>query len=217
MDYAATLRRLGRFDEAIQVTEACVELNMRRLGERHPYTLSIMTTLAEVLRLIGDNERALKIAGRVMAAAPATYGEQHSLTSTCEHNFAIALHAYELDRRANKRFRELLGERRYRTMSSDMSLARDLELVGDIAAAEDLLRRVREMSTQLRGERHSRTLFCAANLARLLRARGKEEEADEIIAQIIPILIELLGDGHPELVMVQESKFIEMEMEMPDR
>lgn len=224
MDYAATLRRLGRFDEAIQVAEACVELNLRRLGERHSYTLSVMTTLAEVLRLIGDNERALEIAGRVMAAAPATYGERHSLTSTCEHNYAIALravnenaHAYELDREANKGFRELLGERRYRTMSSDMSLARDLELVGDIAAAEDLLRRVREMSTQLRGERHSRTLFCAANLARLLRARGKEEEADEIIAQIIPMLIEILGDGHPELVMVQEGKFIEMEMEMPDR
>ena len=84
-----------------------------------------MTTLAEVLRLIGDNERALEIAGRVMAAAPATYGEQHSLTSTCEHNYAIVLravnenaHAYELDRRANKRFRELLGERRRRTIAA---------------------------------------------------------------------------------------------------
>lgn len=224
MDYAATLRRLGRFDEALQVAEACVELNLRRLGERHSYTLSVMTTLAEVLRLVGDTERALDIAGRVMAAAPATYGEQHSLVSTCEHNYAIVLRAvneneqaYELDRRVNKRFRELLGERRRRTQSSDMSLARDLELAGEIVAAEHLLKRVTETSTQLRGASHPRTLFCAANLARLLRAQGKAEEADEITAEIIPILTEVLGTGHPELVMAEDSEFIEMEMEIPDR
>ncbi len=224
MDYAATLRRLGRFDEAIRVAEACVDLNMSRLGERHSYTLSVMTTLAEVLRLVGETERALEIAGRVMAAAPATYGEQHSLVNTCEHNYAIALRAvneneqaYELDQRVNTRFRELLGEHRRRTLSSDMSLARDLELVGDVTTAEDLLRRVSETSAQLRGARHPRTLFCAANLARLLRARGKEEEADDISSQTFPILTEILGTGHLELIMAQEAKFIEMEMEIPDR
>ena len=224
MDYAATLRRLGKFDMAIQMAEACVELNQRRLGDRHSYTLSVMTTLAEALRLIGDTERAINIAGRVMAAAPATYGEHHPLVSTCEHNYAVALRAvdeneqaYELDRRVNERFRELLGDRRRRTTSSYMSLARDLELAGDIAAAEDLLRRVTETSRQLRGARHPRTLFCAANLGRLLRARGKEEEADEITAQTIPVLTEVLGAGHPELVMAEEGKFIEMEMEIPDR
>jgi len=224
MDYAAALRLLGRFDEAVQLSEACVELNLRRLGERHNYTLSAMTTLAEALRLIGNTERALDIAGRVMAAAPATYGEQHSLVSTCEHNYAIVLravdeneHAYELDRRANERFRELLGESRRPTNSSDMSLARDLELAGDTAEAEDLLRRAAEASTQMRGARHPRTLFCAANLARLLRARGKEKEADAIAAQAIPALTEIFGPGHLEVAMAEEAKFIEFEMELPDR
>jgi tetratricopeptide (TPR) repeat protein len=224
MDYASTLRRLGRFDQAIQVAEACVELNRRRLGDRHNYTLSVMATLAESLRLTGDTERALDIAGRSMAAAPATYGERHPLVSTCEHNYAVALRAvdeneqaYEMDQRVNERFHELLGERRRRTTSSDMSLARDLELNGDLAGAEDLLRRVRDTSTQLRGPRHPRTLFCAANLARLLRAAGKAGEADAITAQTIPALTEVLGAGHPELLMIKEGRFIEMEMEIPDR
>ena len=98
-----------------------------------------------------------------------------------------------------------------------MSLARDLELAGDIAAAEDLLRRVRETSRQLRGERHSRTLFCAANLGRLLRARGKEEEADEIIAQTYRSLQKSSVTGTRSWSWREEGKFIEMEMEMPDR
>jgi hypothetical protein len=98
-----------------------------------------------------------------------------------------------------------------------MSLARDLELVGDIAAAEHLLRKAKETSAQVRGIRNPRTLFGDANLALLLRARGETEQAAELTSQTIPALKEILGAEHPEVVMAEEGEFIEFEMDIPDR
>ena len=59
MDYASTLRRLGRLEEARDLAEECFALNLGRYGGQHNYTLSVMTTLAEVLRLLGNADRSL--------------------------------------------------------------------------------------------------------------------------------------------------------------
>jgi tetratricopeptide (TPR) repeat protein len=224
MDLAATLRRLGRLDDARKLAEECVELNRRRFGQRHNYTLSAMTTLAELLRLLGQTDRALELADRVVAAAPATYGGDQALITTCEHNFAIKLRvigehdrAYALDRVANARFHEILGDRRRRTTGSDMSLAHDLELRGDPAAALPMLRRVVGTSAQIRGSSHPRTLFCAMNLAGLLRDLSETAEAEEIRDGALTALREQLGAGHPEVVLAEAGEFIEFEMELPDR
>ena len=229
MDYALILRRLGELPEAIQVAEACVELNRSRLGRNHNYTLAIMTTLAQALRLAGDTGSALGYAKQVMEAAAETYGAHHTLYGTCQHNYAIALRAdgdfdqaRELDRQVNQRYHAVMEGRR-RTLSSDVSLARDLELSGDAAAAEDLLRRVLETSKTTRGAHHSRTLYCATNLSRLLRARHSEDEAARIAGPAIAELRELFRAGqpegfeHPEVAMAEAGEFIEMEMDIPDR
>ncbi len=224
MDYAATLRRLGRFTESRDIAEACVELNLRRLGGHHNYTLVVMTTLAEVLRLIGHADRALELADQVAAAAPATYHSGVALIATCRHNYAIKLRsvgqydqAYSLDRDVNERFHSVLGDSRRRTVSSDMSLARDLELRGDSEAAISLFRRVVDVSGQIRGEEHPRTLFCAVNLATALRDAGEAAEAGTILDRALPALRDQLGAGHPEVMLAESGAFIELEMELPDR
>ena len=220
----AVLRRLGRFDEARAEAEACLSLNLQRLGEAHNYTLTVMTILAEVLRMLGEPERGLDYAERVVKASPATYGVDHILVANSEHNYAIALRAlgeveaaHTIDLRVNRRFHELMGANRRRTCSSDVSLALDQVLLGDAPSAKRLLESVLGRSRTVRGVSHPRTLFCAANLAQVLTRLGEEEAASALKAEVMPALKDRLGSQHPEVVMAEAGSLIEDELEFPDR
>ena len=82
MDYAMTLRRLGRLEDARTEAELCLAVNQRRFGSTHHYTLTTISLLAQVLRLLRLADQALELAERVAAAAPSCYGAGHVLVAT---------------------------------------------------------------------------------------------------------------------------------------
>jgi tetratricopeptide (TPR) repeat protein len=223
-DYALTLRRLGRLDEAIAEAELCLAVNQRRFGSVHNYTLATMSILAQVLRLLGQADQALNLAERVAVAAPSCYGPGHLLVATAEHNLAVEHRAvgdvetaFAIDRRVNKQFHEAWRDQWRRTTSSDLSLAIDHTLAADLATARDMFAAARGRSEQVRGHGHPRNYFIAMNLSRVMTELGDVAAAEEIRMEVLPALRERLGARHPEVLIAEGGGFIEFEMEIPDR
>jgi tetratricopeptide (TPR) repeat protein len=224
MDYAMTLRRLGRLDEAKAEGELCLAVNQQRFGNTHHYTLTSMSLLAQVLRLLGLADQALELAERVAAAAPSCYGPGHVLVATVEHNLAVQHRAvgdvetaFAIDRRINERFHEVWKDLYRRTTSSGLSLAIDYALAADLPTARDMLFTERSRSEEIRGHGHPRSYFIAMNLVRVLTELGEAAAAEQIKTDALPILRERLGAGHPEVLAAESGTFIEFEMELPDR
>ncbi len=224
IDYAMTLRRLGRLDAARAEAELCLAVNRRRFGSTHNYTLATMSILAQVLRLLGLADEALELAERVAVAAPSCYGSGHILVATVEHNLAVEHRAvgdvetaFAIDRRVNKQFHEAWTDQSRRTTSTDLSLAIDYALAGDLATARDMFSAERSRSEQIRGHDHPRNYFIAMNLARVLTELGDVTAAEGIRMEALPALRERLGSRHPEVLAAENGTFIEFEMELPDR
>jgi len=223
-DYAMTLRRLGRLDEARAEAELCVAVNQQRFGSTHNYTLAAMSVLAEVLRLLGRADQALDLAERVSAQAPFCYGPEHVLVATTEHNRAVKHRAvgdvdtaFAIDLQANEQFHRAWRQHLRRTTSSDLSLAIDYALTGDLITARDKFTAMHVRSEEIRGPGHPRTYFIAMNLARVLSELGETEAAEQMRSASLPPLRERLGKGHPEVLAAESGAFIEFEMEIPDR
>jgi tetratricopeptide (TPR) repeat protein len=223
-DYALTLRRLGRLDEARAEAELCLTVNQRRFGSVHNYTLATMSILAQVLRLLGRADQALDLAERVAVAAPSCYGAGHLLVATVEHNLAAghravgdAETAFAIDRRVNEQFHEAWKDQWRRTSSSDLSLAIDHALAADPVTARDMLVAARDRSEQIRGQDHPRNYFIAMNLSRVMAELGEVTTAEEMRVQALTALRERLGARHPEVLIAESGGFIEFEMEIPDR
>ena len=223
-DHALTLRRLGRLDEARTEAELCLTVNQRRFGSVHPYTLAPMSILAQLLRLIGLADQALDLAERAAVAAPSSYGSGNPMVATVEHNLAVGHRAvgdvetaFAIDRRVNKQFHQAWKDQWRRTTSSDLSLAIDHALAADLATARDMFAAARGRSEQIRGHDHPRNYFIAMNLARVLTELGDVTAAEEIRMEALPALRERLGARHPEILIAESGKFIEFEMELPDR
>jgi tetratricopeptide (TPR) repeat protein len=223
-DYAMTLRRLGRLDAARAEAELCLAVNQRRFGSTHNYTLTTMSLLAQLLRLLGLADQALELAERVAMEAPSCYGRGHVLVATAEHNLAVQHRAVgdvetalAIDRRVNEQFHEVWSGQLRRTTSSDLSLATDYALTADLATARDMLVAERSRSEQIRGADHPRNYFVAMNLARVLDELGNVTGAEEIRAEALPVLQASLGARHPEVLAAGNGAFVEFEMELPDR
>jgi tetratricopeptide (TPR) repeat protein len=224
MDYALTLRRLGRLDAARTEAELCLAVNQRRFGGTHNYTLTTMSILAQVLRLLGLADQGLELAERVAVAAPSCYGSGHVMVATVEHNLAVQHRAvgdsetaFAIDRRVNKQFHESWTDQWRRTTSSDLSLAIDHALAADLETARDMFAAARSRSEQIRGHGHPRNYFIAMNLARVLTDLDDVAAAEEIRMEAQPALRERLGTHHPEVLAAESGAFIEFEMELPDR
>ena len=56
---AVTYRSLGRWNEAVKVFEACLEIKKRVLGEKHPDTLYSMNGLAATYDRLGRSNEAV--------------------------------------------------------------------------------------------------------------------------------------------------------------
>ena len=223
IDYAMTLRRLGRLDAARAEAELCLAVNQRRFGSTHSYTLATMSILAQVLRLLGLADQALELAERVAVAAPSCYGSGHVLVATVEHNLAVGHRAvgevetaFAIDRRVNKQFHEAWKDQWRRTTSSDLSLAIDYALAADPATAREMFAAGRSRSERIRGHGHPRNYFIAMNLARVLTELGDVTAAEEIRMEALSALWERFGARHPEVLAAESEAFIEFEMELPD-
>jgi CHAT domain-containing protein len=103
--------------------------------------------------------------------------------------------AEQVDRRALKIRRDLLGEAHRDTAVSYNNLADDLRGQRQYAAAENLDRQALAIFIRLLGEQHPDTASSCFNLAADLHQQGKYAAAEQLDHRALAIRVKLLGEG----------------------
>ncbi|KAL9606787.1 MAG: hypothetical protein Q9179_000077 [Wetmoreana sp. 5 TL-2023] len=88
-NFALVYSEVGRWQDALQLTERVVEVYQRSLGEEHPDTLSSMNNLANRYSEAGRRQEALQLTERVVEVRKRGLDEEHPDTLSSIHNLAL--------------------------------------------------------------------------------------------------------------------------------
>ncbi|GIJ53311.1 FxSxx-COOH system tetratricopeptide repeat protein [Virgisporangium aurantiacum] len=223
--YAITLRKAGHLVEAADVMRENHQRVHLKFGPVHEFSVAATMSYANVLREAGELDEAL---ARIEDAVR-IYREYfdadgpHPLTLVAQVNEAIIRRArgefevaHDLGRRNHRGLVDVLGENHPYTICAGTSLASDLALAGDPAAALDLSRQMYELSQDAYGSGdHPYVLMRAANLSYDLAAMGFDEEATPYYERSVEGLRRALGVDHPEFEAVLAKRRMEGDIEPP--
>jgi len=180
---AASLRGMGRYEQARRLDEDILIRRRRVLGEDHPNTLQSTNSLAADLYMIGDLAAAQGLDKDTFDRSRRILGEDHQDTLASASNLAADLRALGdvvaargLDEDTFERSRRVLGEDHPDTLRSASNLAADLRALGDVVAARGLDEDTFDRSRRVLGEDHPDTIACANALAADLQAPGTSTE-----------------------------------------
>lgn len=79
----------GAYHAARQVAQTLWDYHLRVYGSEHPYTLTIMSNLANTLKAQGDHAGARTLEEQVLAASRRVLGPEHPSTLTSLNNLAL--------------------------------------------------------------------------------------------------------------------------------
>ncbi|MEU4243726.1 FxSxx-COOH system tetratricopeptide repeat protein [Actinoplanes sp. NPDC026619] len=210
---AVGLRKLGRFDEALQTAADVYRTCQNRYGPDNHLTLASIMTYANTLRSVGDGMGARRLATEALDRYRRLFGPQNPLTLAASTNLAVVLRtlgqwreAHNIDELTHEQTARKLGPDHPHTLVTAIGLASDMahhHLDKEaIALGAETLDRLR----QIRGDEHPETWMCAANLA-LDREASRREVADRLAA--------LLGADHPDVRAAVAGKRLECDIEPP--
>ena len=92
-DLAGAYEDVGRFDEAIELSERVLADQERVLGPDHPKTLTVRNNLASAYRSVGRFDEAIELFERVLVGCERVLGPDHPDTLTVRNNLAFAYHS----------------------------------------------------------------------------------------------------------------------------
>ncbi|MCP2321639.1 hypothetical protein HDA40_000146 [Hamadaea flava] len=218
--YVASLRKLGRLDEAVAEGRANHLLATRRFGPDHLMTAECGMTAANALRARGDARDAHTYAMRSLQLFRGIYGEDHPLVWCASVNVAAILRARDLDQDAeelNLRTldglrRTLPGEHPY-LLSARTGVVMNLVRAHRIAEAQPLSAEILADSQRVRGPEHAYTYYCMVNAAVDQIQSGQTETGLPLLAEATRLLIEKFGADHPEVEAARNRRRIECDIE----
>ena len=174
------------------------------LGDDHPYSQTITTTLAEVAFQLGEPEAARDLNEDTLSRRRRLLGPDNLLTLASAANLAIRLtavgeiqRARELGEDTLNRLREILGPDHPYTLNTASNLSNDLAMLGEVQAAQDLVEETLHRQRRVLGLNHPDTLRSAGNLAIWLAAVGEVERACELAEDTLNRERRVLGPDHP--------------------
>lgn len=204
-----TLRLLGRYDDAFDVSQDARDYGQEKLGAEHLATLRAFNAYLIVSRRLPDQrEEALEEGREILDLATRRYGERHpdtlaiaisvsNLLRTIDesyHREALALAESTVDR-----YRGVYGDTHPYSYGCMSNLALLKRVTGAPDAARDLdeaaFNGLRDPQSGL-GPDHHFTLNVATNLASDLAALEDTEAARRLGEDTWPRLTKLLGPSH---------------------
>jgi tetratricopeptide (TPR) repeat protein len=206
---AWTLRLMGKFDDAFDVSKAAWDYGQKPegLGPEHLSTLRAVHAYITVCkRLPEKREEALELGRTTLELAARRYGDKHPDTlaiaisvsnllrtiDTSHHEEALTLAESTVER-----YPAAYGASHPYNYGCMSNLALLKRITGDPAAARELDEKaLRGLDAGL-GQDHHFTLTTAINLASDLAALGRFQEARALGEDILPRLRTLLGHTHP--------------------
>jgi tetratricopeptide (TPR) repeat protein len=202
--YAADLRALGRYREALPLAEANNQAWQDRFGETDLRTLASANNLAEALRTVGDFGQAMAIDEDVYARRVELLGPYHPDTL---HSQA----ALGRDHREAGEYRESvdllrsvvtlssehLGELALGTLNAQVSLAASLRGLGQATEAGELLETAYDALTRRFQPDNPSTLACRLTRAGNLLSLGEGVRAVDEMRAVTHAYRSKLGEDHP--------------------
>ncbi|CAE7736578.1 KLC3, partial [Symbiodinium sp. CCMP2456] len=207
---ATTLRRLGRFEEALQMGQEVLAARTEVFGARHPDTLAAQGNVAFTVRILGRFEEALQMEREVLASRTEVLGARHPDTLAAQGKLATTLEslgrfeeALQMEREVLAARTEVLGARHPRTLLTQGNVANNLRSLGRFEEALQMEQEVLASRTEVLGARHFETLRTQGNLATTLRSLGRFEEALQMEREVLAARTEVLGARHPDTLDAQ--------------
>jgi len=192
-----------------------VVAGMRELrGNKHPDTISCMTTLAQALSKVGGDraDEAEALAREAAASAQAVFGKRHpdaSLATVALSHVLVRRGSLEeaeaLMRECHEAAREAAASAGKPTsleqQMASSDLAQVLQAQHKLREAVPFAREALESSIQLLGRAHEHTLDELGTIGPLLEAVGELDEAEAAMRTRLQTCRNVLGDAHPQTLV----------------
>ncbi|KAL7958998.1 P-loop containing nucleoside triphosphate hydrolase protein [Trichoderma compactum] len=183
----------GRWREKEVVDQKTLKLRRKVLGERHPYTLESIASLAAAYHYQGQHEKAKACYQEAMELRRQTLGEKHPDTLR-----AMTLLGQVYQSHALPLQREVLGEKHMHTLQSLASISGVYHYQGRYAEAKPIKVETLAIQREVLGEKHPLVLWNIGSLAATCQGLGQYEEAKALYQETLDLRRETLGENHPD-------------------
>lgn len=221
-DYSVTLRKVGRFKEALDLAKSVYNDYQEVFGPDHADTLGAAINLGNARRLGGDFSEAAEGFEYAVQRYGEVWGAEHPFTHGSALNLAMVQRlvdrldsAHDMLERALVGLRRTLGARHHYTLTCIANLATTKAELGDVESARELEEDALRQFRQVLGEDHPHTLACAANLASDRRVLGMRDEGDELAKDTMDRYLRTLGQQHPETIDALRGVRLTFDFEPP--
>ncbi|WP_017622184.1 FxSxx-COOH system tetratricopeptide repeat protein [Nocardiopsis chromatogenes] len=197
------LRRIGRLDEALAMSDETHRLYVQREGSSSLYALQSAGCHSVNLRAVGEHDQALSLSEHALEGLRAVYGPNHPLYADAAVNHAVVLRllgrldeARSLDEAALAVHEDRLGPSHPNTLANAVNLASDLFALGAPRRALEHDRRTHALVVENLGEDHPLTLVVERNLLLDRTAEDGQvpvEERERLLARYRSVF----GPDHP--------------------
>ena len=202
---AGAYEDVGRFDEAIELSERVLAEQERVLGPDHPKTLTVRNNLAGAYHSAGRFDEAIELLERVLVGSERVLGPDHPDTLMTRNNLAVAYRsvgrfdeAIELLGRVLAEQERVLDPDHPDTLGTRNNLAFAYQSAGRFDEAIELFERVLADQERVLGPDHPKTLTTRGNLAGAYRSVGRFDEAIELLGRVLADQERVLGPDHPD-------------------
>ena len=202
---AGAYEDVGRFDEAIELSERVLAEQERVLGPDHPKTLTVRNNLAGAYHSAGRFDEAIELLERVLVGSERVLGPDHPDTLMTRNNLAVAYRsvgrfdeAIELLGRVLAEQERVLDPDHPDTLGTRNNLAFAYQSAGRFDEAIELFERVLADQERVLGPDHPDTLGTRNNLAVAYQSAGRFDEAIELFERVLADQERVLGPDHPD-------------------
>ncbi|KAL5086867.1 hypothetical protein Trisim1_008617 [Trichoderma cf. simile WF8] len=195
----------GRWREKVLVDQRALDLRRKVLGERHPYTLDSIASLAAAYHYQGLHEKAKDCYKEAMELRRQTLGEKHpdtlramSLLGAVYQSHGQYKEAEALYKKALPLQREVLGAKHMHTLQSLASISAVYHYQGYYAKAKPIKLETLAIQREVLGEKHPLVLWNIGSLAATCQGLGQYKEAKALYQETLDLRRETLGENHPD-------------------
>jgi tetratricopeptide (TPR) repeat protein len=219
-DMAVSLRRRGRYREALMQAEAVFLEYDATYGAEYRDTLRVSISLVSDLRIGGRLLEARSLGQRIAESWASTAGASHPNTLAAQSALASVLRAQGdpraalcLDELAFSALVGLFGEVNPSALIVLTNMATDMAMLGDVRGAHEASERSLRLHTETHGPDHPCTLATAANLSLDRRADGDHQGADQLHASTLRAAERTWGALHPDVRAIAQYERMTLDIE----
>ena len=212
---------LGKYDEALDLSDEFINMVKSNFGDEHPFYLSALNNKAFILKTCGEYEEAIPIFSEVVDKYKKLLGENNEKVIITLHNLATvykeskqfenSLEIYEkilnlINKQHIKIEGEQTGKLRLNIIANVYNSAGGLyRQLKNYKEADKLFALAYTIIKENFGENTLPIATVLNNMGLSLKDQGKFEQAMELYEKVLEIRKKLLDENHPEITLIKHN------------